>query len=97
VATVCYGSASRYLGMLAVTLGDHEAATEHFEHALAMNAALGARPWLAHTQGEFARLLSRRGDPHAIKRAAALTNAALVTAAELGMTRLQRRLQTTKH
>ena len=97
VATVCYGSASRFLGMLAVTLGDHETATDHFEHALTMNAALGARPWLAHTQCEFARLLARRGDAHAIKRADELTSAALVTAAELGMTRLQRRLLTTKH
>ena len=97
VATVCYGSASRYLGMLAVTMGDREIAAEHFEHALTMNAALGARPWLAHTQAEYACLLARRGAQDGIKQAEALTTEALATAAELGMARLQRRLQTITH
>jgi hypothetical protein len=45
VATVCFGAASRYLGMLSATLGDFEKAADHFEHALEMNAASGARPW----------------------------------------------------
>jgi len=49
ISTVCYGSANRYLGMLAATLGDVDGAAEHFERALEMNAALGARTWLAHT------------------------------------------------
>ena len=97
ITTVCYGSASRYLGMLAVTIGDREAAVEHFEHALTMNAAIGARPWLAHTQAEYARLLATRGDQDAIKQAGALTSEALATAAELGMVRLQRRLQAITH
>lgn len=97
IATVCYGSASRYLGMLAVTMGDQKAALEHFEHALTMNAAMGARPWLAHAQGELARLLLKRADHDAIKRAEALTNEAWATAAELGMVRLQRRLKASAH
>jgi tetratricopeptide (TPR) repeat protein len=97
VATICYGSASRYLGMLAATLGDHNAAAGHFERALTMNATLGARSWLAHTQAEYARLLRGRGDRSSIVRAESLANAAWATAAELGMVRLQRRLQTTAH
>ena len=97
VATVCYGSTSRYLGMLAVSMGDRETAEGHFEHALLMNAALGARPWLAHAQWEFARLLLKRGDHEAIKRAEALTNEAWATATELGMNRLQRRLRAGAH
>ena len=32
--TVCYGAASRYLGMLAATLGEFDKAEAHFEHAL---------------------------------------------------------------
>ena len=94
LVTVCYGSASRYLGMLAAALGEQKKAVEHFEHALAMNAALGARPWLAHTQAEYARLLKARGDPAAVRQAAALTREALTTAADLGMPRLDQRLQT---
>jgi hypothetical protein len=46
VATVCFGAASRYLGMLSVALGDFKKAVKHFEHALEMNAASGSRPWL---------------------------------------------------
>ena len=50
VAYVCYGSASRYLGMLTATLGEFGKAEAHFEHALEMNQRIGARPWLAHTK-----------------------------------------------
>ena len=31
IATVCYGAASRYLGMLAATLGEFDKAEAHFE------------------------------------------------------------------
>jgi hypothetical protein len=47
---VSYGAAARYLGMLAATMSHWEDAQRHFEDALAMNARMGARPWLAHTQ-----------------------------------------------
>ena len=39
----CYGAADRYLGMLAATLGEDELAAEHFERALELNRAMGAR------------------------------------------------------
>ena len=38
IVTVCYGAASRYLGMLAATLGEFDKAEAHFEHALEMNS-----------------------------------------------------------
>ena len=60
IVTVCYGAASRYLGMLAATLGEFDKAEAHFEHALEMNHRMGARPWLAHTKAEYALLLRRR-------------------------------------
>jgi DNA-binding CsgD family transcriptional regulator len=61
-AAVCLGSTSRYLGMLAATLGRFDDAERHFDEADAMNARLGARPLLAHTKVDRARLhLARHG------------------------------------
>ena len=92
IATVCYGAASRYLGMLATTLGDFDKAEAHFEHALELNERMRARPWLAHAKAEYALLLRRRGDG---ERAEVLANEAWEIAAELDMVRLKRRLQPT--
>jgi len=46
-AAVCLDSASRYLGLLAGTMGRWEEATRHLKTAIAMNGRIGARPWLA--------------------------------------------------
>ncbi len=54
------GSVSRYLGLLASTLKRWQDAQVHFESALALNASMGARPWLAHTQNDYARTLLAR-------------------------------------
>ena len=97
VATVCFGAASRYLGMLAVALGDFQKATEHFEHALEMNGASGSRPWLAHTQAEYANLLLKIGNKKALQKASSLSEQAWKIAAELDMVRLKKRLQPTLH
>jgi class 3 adenylate cyclase/tetratricopeptide (TPR) repeat protein len=97
VATVCFGAASRYLGMLSVTLGNFKKATRHFEHALEMNAASGSRPWLAHTQAEYANLLLKIGGQKALARASSLWEQAWAIAAELDMVRLKKRLQPTLH
>src|SRR5262249_16135258 len=71
------GSAHRHLGLLAATEGDLERAAAHFEAALAMNARLGARPALARTQRDFARLLLARNRPGDVERAIALRAAGL--------------------
>jgi class 3 adenylate cyclase/tetratricopeptide (TPR) repeat protein len=97
IVTVCYGAASRYLGMLATTLGEFDKAEAHFEHALEMNTAIGARPWLAHTKAEYALLLRRRGGKGVSERAEMLANEAWEIAAELDMVRLKRRLQPKVH
>ena len=97
IVTVCYGAASRYLGMLATTLGEFDKAEAHFEHALDMNARIGARPWLAHTKAEYALLLRRRGAKGVSERAEVLANEAWEIAAELDMVRLKKRLQTKVH
>jgi AAA ATPase domain len=83
------GSAHLYLGILAATERDPERAATHFEAALAANARLGARPALAHTQHEYARLLLSRAHPGDRERAADLRAAALELAEACGMTRLR--------
>src|SRR5206468_4109310 len=54
------GSVSRYLGLLATTLERWSDAERHFEEALTMNERIGARPWLAYTQEDYARMLLAR-------------------------------------
>ena len=84
-ANTCYGSASRYLGLLATTMSRWEEAARHFDDALAMNAKMGARPFVAHTQHEYARMLLARGQSGDYERALELLDSALATAQELGM------------
>jgi hypothetical protein len=61
-AAACAGSASRHLALLAALMGDHRRARTHFEAALTMNARMGARPLVARTKVELARLLLQYGD-----------------------------------
>jgi tetratricopeptide (TPR) repeat protein len=77
------GSVARYLGILASMLERWDDAARHFQHALEMNERMGARPWLAHTQHDYGRMLSERGET---KRGSELVDAALDTYRELGMT-----------
>jgi tetratricopeptide (TPR) repeat protein len=55
------GSVSRYLGMLAASTERFGDAQDHFEDALEANERMGARPWLAHTQLDYAKMLLARG------------------------------------
>ncbi len=80
----CYGSADRYLGMLAATLGEAERAEEHFERALELNREMEARTWLAHTAYEYGRFLRGRGG-RAAARADALLGEGATLAGEIGM------------
>ncbi|MBD0348429.1 MAG: AAA family ATPase [Thermoleophilia bacterium] len=91
-AEVSLGSVSRYLGALAATLARWGDAERHFEDALAMNARMGARPWVAHTQYEYAQMLLTRGGPADDERATGLLGEARRTAEALGMTALLRKV-----
>jgi class 3 adenylate cyclase len=62
-----------------------EDAEQHFQYALEMNARMGARPFVAHTQQEYADMLLRRGKPGDREKALELVSEALDTAQELGM------------
>jgi eukaryotic-like serine/threonine-protein kinase len=79
------GSVSRYLGILAVLLRRYDDAARHFEDALVMNEKMGARPWLAHAQEDYARMLFERDDPGDHEKAQRLLTTALATYRELGM------------
>jgi len=82
---VCYGSAARYLGMLAGTMGRWDAAGEHFEGALAMNREMDAKPWVALTLHDYGSMLLRRGRRGDLRHVRALLDEALALYAELGM------------
>ena len=79
----CYGAADRYLGMLAATLGESEAAQEHFERALQLNRRMGAPTWVAHTAYEYGRFLLADGGDRA--HAEALLGEAAALAEQIGM------------
>ena len=96
----CLAWASRHLGLLAATMSRWEEAQAHFQDALEMNARMGARPWLAHAQHDYARTLltlSRSAIPltqaHAYReKARSLLHEALALSRELGMRTLEGRV-----
>ena len=84
----CWGSIARNLGLLATALRRWDDARAHFETALQVNGRMGARPWVAHTQHDYARLLLMRDAPGDRELALQLLARALETAQKLGMRRL---------
>ncbi len=82
--TSCEGAVDRYLGALAATLGEHEAAEGHFADALTLEESVGASALAVRTRVAHARALLRRPQ-EAGDRAAALLDAAEDTASRLGM------------
>jgi tetratricopeptide (TPR) repeat protein len=85
---VSIGCSSRYLGLLTATLGRLDDAERHFEDALAMNTRMGARPWVARTQLDYARMLRKRDAAGDAARARELLQQALATAQEIGMAKV---------
>ena len=79
------GSVARYLGILASAMSRWDDAAQHFEDALAMNARMGARPWLAHTQEDYARMLLDHDAAGDREKAQLLLSEALAMYEELGM------------
>lgn len=85
VSLACFGSASRLLGMLAAMLGRRQAATRHFEEAIAMNTRMGAWPWVAHTQHAYAAMLLSDHAHSDLPRARALLEQGIAHYDRLGM------------
>jgi len=71
---VSVGSAARLVGVLAGVLQRPDEAARYFEAALEANRRMSARPWLAHTHDQYARMLLAHGDDEraAQHRAAAI-------------------------
>ena len=84
---VAVGPVERFLGMLATATGRTEQAAGHFENAIAITARMDARPWLAHAQYEYARMLLARGAPGDRESAHDLLRACASAFRELGMDR----------
>jgi DNA-binding CsgD family transcriptional regulator len=87
----CYGAAARHLGMLAGVMERWTDSERHFEAALEMNGRQAARPWLAHTQHQFAAMLLARGRGEDRARAAGLLDEAFAAGQALGMRALAER------
>ena len=79
------GSISRYLGLLASTTRSWSDAERHFDDAIAANTRMGARPWLAHTERDYARMLHARDSSGDRARGRALLDDARTIYRELGM------------
>jgi predicted ATPase/DNA-binding CsgD family transcriptional regulator len=88
----CYGAADRYLGMLAATLGDWEAAEVRFGAALELNRRMAAPTWIAHTEYEYARMLRARGRDEDASRAAGMLAGASALAERIGMPALRAKI-----
>jgi tetratricopeptide (TPR) repeat protein len=82
---VCLGSIAQWLGLLCAVTSRREEGEAHFEAALDRNARIGARPWLAHTQRQYAEMLLARGEPEDREKAADLLGRAVDIGSELGM------------
>jgi tetratricopeptide (TPR) repeat protein len=80
-----FGSVARALGVLATTLDRRDKAERHFDLAIKVERAMGARPWLAHAQHDFAAMLLARDVAGDSERARAVLDEALTTYRELGM------------
>jgi predicted ATPase/class 3 adenylate cyclase len=87
-AVAAGGPLAYYLGVLAASLSRFDAAARHFEVALESTKRIGARPYLALTQGAYGAMLARRGATLDRQRARQLLADALQAAQELGMNQL---------
>ena len=79
------GTVDRALGQLAAIVGDRDAAVEYFDAALARENVVGARPWLAETQVDAARVRLERRAPRDEELAIDLLEAARGIADEIEM------------
>ena len=88
---IYYGSVARMRGQLALAGGRPDTAAGHFEEGLKVDAALGARPFLAHGRLGLGQALAATGD---LQRAVELARAAAADARRLEMPGLLRAADT---
>ncbi|MCC6641688.1 MAG: AAA family ATPase [Deltaproteobacteria bacterium] len=90
----CQGPVALYLGMLACTEEDYDAADEALALSLARSDALRSPVWRAHTLAARARMLLARAERGDRRLAKDVASEALGIAQKLGMGRLCRELDT---
>ena len=88
-----WGSAERFLGLLATTLSRWDAAAQHFESAIAKNERNGCPMAAAVVRRDYAEMLLARRAPGDVDTAATILTEMLRAASAAGMTVLVERLQ----
>lgn len=83
--SICLGSVSHFLGVLARFLEMRTEATGHFEDAIAMNTRLGHKVHTLRSQLALAELLHEQYPGALVARAQSLANEALAGARALGL------------
>jgi tetratricopeptide (TPR) repeat protein len=86
-----WGPVQQLLGILASSLNEWSVAEAHFERSLTLATEIGARPCVARTQYDYARMLVDRGGQTI--RANELLRSCSKIASDLGMTRLSSKAQ----
>jgi tetratricopeptide (TPR) repeat protein len=92
-AALCFGSASRYLGLLAAQAGDLDQAVAYLEEGLAQNRSMRARPQVVRSYLDLAEALLRRGRAADRDRALDLLARGATEARSLGMPALAARTE----
>jgi len=87
------GAADHWLGVLAAVTGRFAEAAGHFEAALQRHHDMASRPLQALTEEAYAHVLSARGEPADIERAAVLRESAMRIAGELGLAAVRDRVR----
>jgi tetratricopeptide (TPR) repeat protein len=87
-AALTIGSAELFLAISAAGAGRWERADAHFGRAMERNARTGCRAWIVHGKYEYAKLLTRRGDPSDAGRLRDLLRDCVADGGEMGMTRI---------
>lgn len=85
------GAADHWLGVLAGVSCRYTVAVKHLDAALARHRDMESRPLTALTQEAYGRILTLRGEKADTERARMLTEAAMRTADELGLTAIRDR------
>ena len=85
MGTAYLGPVARYLGLLAMTIGEDERALGHLETARSAAMRMDARPTAVLAALDAAEVLVRRRAPGDAERAAALVERFAIEAQELGM------------
>jgi len=95
-AVAMFGSAEKYVGVLASLVGRLDEAIGHFEKSFRFDRKTGARPWAIYSGYELASSLARRGTAEDRAKALDLLPGLEAEAAELKMKRALARLGETR-